>query len=341
MVIINPITYPGYDQLVRDAQGSIFLTSNWAAVLAESYRYIPRYFAEIRNNRIESLIPFMEVNSILTGKRGVSLPFTDYCDPVFRENGRREDLMEYVTAYGKKSGWKFLEFRSGNIFPSEFPPSSFYFGHTLDLFQSEEEIFLHLRDSTRRNIKKAAKEGVYVTLDTSLDSLKEFCRLNCCTRKDHGLPPQPYIFFNKIHEHILAKGLGHIALASYAGKNIAGAIFFHFHETAVYKFGASDRAQQHLRANNLVMWEGIRWYCRNGYRRLSFGRTEPQNDGLLQFKAGWGADDHMITYYRYDLRRDAFVPGVQKLTGMHNKIFGRMPDPLLRLSGNILYRHIG
>jgi lipid II:glycine glycyltransferase (peptidoglycan interpeptide bridge formation enzyme) len=341
MLIINPITYPGYDQLVRDAQGSIFLTSNWAAVLAESYRYTPRYFAEIRNSRLELLLPFMEVNSILTGKRGVSLPFTDFCDPVLPENGRYEDLMAFVTKYGKKSGWKFLEMRSGKMFPSELPPSSFYYTHTLDLSQPEEEIFQGLRDSTGRNIKKAAKEGVHVTLDTSPDSLKEFYRLNCSTRKDHGLPPQPFFFFKKIHEHILSKGLGHIILASYKERRIAGAIFFHFGDLAVYKYGASDRDDQHLRANNLVMWEAIRWYRKNGYHRLSFGRTEPQNDGLLQFKRGWGAKEETMHYYHYNCKEDKLIRKDDRITDIHNKIFRFLPIPILRLTGNLVYRHMG
>jgi len=49
-------------------------------------------------------------------------------------------------------------------------------------------------------------------------------------------------------------------LASHKGKNIASAVYFHFGDKAIYKYGASDRKYQHLRANNLVMWEAIRWF---------------------------------------------------------------------------------
>lgn len=61
-------------------------------------------------------------------------------------------------------------------------------------------------------------------------------------------------------------------LASFKGTIIAGAIYFHFGEKAVYKYGASDVKYQQLRPNNLVMWEAIRLYCQNGYKSFCFGR---------------------------------------------------------------------
>lgn len=339
--IINPLTYPGWDDLVLSSgKGSFFHSSQWARVLHEAYGYNPAYFIESEKNKISVLLPFMEVRSALTGRRGVSLPFTDFCEPLLSEGRWTDYLSAYVIEYGKKAGWKYLEMR-GWPEALDYQASAYYFGHSLDLTRSEEVIFSLCRDSTKRNIKKALKEGVSVKVSTSKESMEHFCRMNFMTRKKHGLPPQPAQFFRKVYEHIIAKGLGIIVLASYRGDAVAGSVFFHFGGKAIYKCGASEYSYQHLRANNLVMWEAISWYRNNGYHSLSFGRTEPQNDGLHQFKAGWGAVEQMINYYRYDLRRDAFVRGEQKITGVHNKIFSRMPNPLLRLSGNLFYRHMG
>ena len=35
----------------------------------------------------------------------------------------------------------------------------------------------------------------------------------------------------------------------------------------------------------------IRWACENGYRELDFGRTDLEQDGLREFKRGWGAEE--------------------------------------------------
>ena len=135
--------------------------------------------------------------------------------------------------------------------------------------------------------------------------------------------------------------MGFIVLASLQGTAIAANVYFTFGDQILYKYGASDRAFQHLRANNLVMWEAIKWGCGHGYRALCFGRTEPDNEGLRQFKAGWGARERLIKYYRYDLRKEAFIkaPGIVK--PLYRKIFSKLPIPVLNMLGGILYRHMG
>ena len=129
-------------------------------------------------------------------------------------------------------------------------------------------------------------------------------------------------------------------LASHKGKNIASAVYFHFGDKAIYKYGASDKRYQNLRANNLVMWEAIRWFSKNGFKEFSFGRTEPENSGLLQFKRGWGTEEKTIRYYKYDLKDNVFVKDRSKPKTSYT-LFKRMPSPLLNLAGAILYRHVG
>lgn len=89
------------------------------------------------------------------------------------------------------------------------------------------------------------------------------------------------------------------------------------------------------------MWEAIRLYRTKGCAGLQFGRTESQSGGLRQFKAGWGTREYQIHYYKYDLRQNAFVKDAMKLTGIHNRIFTMMPLHLLKISGSILYQHMG
>ena len=173
-----------------------------------------------------------------------------------------------------------------------------------------------------------------------MSSLKEFNRLNCITRKLHGLPPQPYHFFEKIYEHIISQKKGFVVLAYYQNKPVAGAVYFHFNGQAIYKYGASDRKFQHLRPNNLVMWEAIKWYAQNGFRSFSFGRTEPENTGLLQFKRGWGAKEKKISYYKYNIKENTFIKEHSKVKSSY-KLFKIMPVPILRLTGKLLYRHVG
>jgi hypothetical protein len=340
--IINPIIYTGWDELVLSHKDySFFHTSHWARVLSESYYYNPLYFTMINNGSLEISIPMMEIISSLTGKRGVSLPFTDYCYAIMPNNMQLQNAFDFLTDYGEKAKWKYIEMRGKLGFSEAIEPSSNYYGHILDLSHHENEIFSHFKNSNKRNIRKSIKEGVEIKICNNVESVKDFYYLNCLTRKMHGLPPQPYYFFKKIFDHIISKNHGTVVLAIYKGQVIAGAVYFHFGNKAVYKYGASDWRYQYLRPNNLVMWKAIQWYCQNGYKSLCFGRTDTDHGGLMQFKNGWGAEIYDIKYYRFDVGRRTYVTAKSQVSGFHNRVFNKMPMPLLKAAGSMLYRHIG
>jgi len=131
-----------------------------------------------------------------------------------------------------------------------------------------------------------------------------------------------------------------VFVARHQGTPIAAAIFFHLGAKAIYKYGASAEAQQHLRGNNLVIWEAIKWYVRHGYTRLDFGRTSLSNQGLRRFKLAWGTQERRIDYVRFDFEQETFVTGADQARGWHNRIFKMLPENLSRLIGAALYRHV-
>ncbi|MCE5265992.1 MAG: GNAT family N-acetyltransferase [Deltaproteobacteria bacterium] len=336
---VDPSGEKDWDEsLARTPGSSFFHTTAWADVLRGSYRYEPLYFVVRQGASMDALLPVMEVDSLLTGKRGVSLPFTDYCEPIATDAGQFRELFAVAIAKGKERGWRHLELRGGEAFLGSAEPSEWHYGHTLDLGKAGIDLF---SDATRRNIRKAEKQGLDVTVSDASDALDEFCRLNALTRRLHGLPPQPRRFFQSVQDRILSRNKGFIVLASLRGTAIAANVYFTFGNRIIYKYGASDRAFQKLRASNLVMWEAIRWGRDRGYESLCLGRTEPGNEGLRKFKIGWGAEERILRYYRYDLRKEAFVRAPDVVRPLHKKIFGRLPIPVLNALGSVLYRHMG
>jgi hypothetical protein len=385
IIIVNPIDYPGWDeQILRLPGATFFHSAAWAKVLADSYGYNPLYFVAHDGGTICGCLPVMEVDSFLTGRRGVSLPFTDFCQPLTANDHQFAALLNRAVDHGRARGWKSLELRGGEEFLTGISPSSSYFLHTLSLQPSTfnlqqvspqpslpfpvcnskslpapfggdavpapnpqpatrnpQQILASFRESTRRNIRKASGSGVSLQIMTTEESVRQFCRLNQVTRRDHGLPPQPHRFFEEVYDHIISKGFGFVVIAFCDERPIAGSIYFHLGRTAIYKYGASHKAWQHLRANNLVMWEAINWYAANGYEMLSFGRTDLHHDGLRQFKMGWGVAEEPLRYYRYSMKTNRFVCDAEKTSEMSGKVVSMVPLPILRAVGAVLYRHIG
>ena len=340
--ILNPIEYPNWDTLLLGNRDfSFFHSSAWAKVLKESYGYDPVYFISIDAGRISLLMPFMNVASPLTGRRGVSLPFTDRCAPFFIRKELLNAAVERVIDYGKKVGWKYIEWRDGDYFSKEPSPWEVYYTHDLNLMRAESELFSSLKDSNRRNINKANREGVSIIIGRSLDSLKSFYRLNCITRRRHGLPPQPFIFFENVFEFVISKGYGIVVSAIHSNNMVAASVFFHFGKKAIFKYGASDMKYQNLRPNNLIMWEAIKWYRNQGHETFNFGRSESDNQGLLHFKRLWGAIESPMKYFRYDCKKKIFLQNHLKARSYAKRYLARAPASLLSIAGRLLYKHIG
>jgi hypothetical protein len=339
---MSPLNHPCWDEYVRgNNEATIFHSAAWARVLAESYGYKPVYFTQVDNGKLTGLIPVMAVKSGLTGRRGVSLPFTDYCDPILPENVDLQDVLGQVIDYAKTCRWRTVEVRDGRGVVPAFEPSYTYYGHKLDLTPGEDKIYANFKDNTKRNIKKAFKAEIQVNLSNSYEAVKQFCQLNWLTRKKHGLPPQPNHFFENLHRHIIFHHRGIVALASCQEKVVAAAIYLHDGDMAIYKYGASHPDYLSIRPNNLVMWEAIRYYANRQYRCLCFGKTDPENLGLRRFKQGWGTEERSIFYFKLDVKNRTFLKEKSALTGIHTKIFHRTPVPILKIIGTLIYRHIG
>src|SRR5664279_4168439 len=269
----------------------------------------------------------------------MALPYTDQCEPLAADAASMRNLIEAAMAFGHMRGWKSVEWRGGRELFPEAPASLAFYGHQLVLEPDADRMFARLESSVRRAVRKAEKSGVTVTVSQSLEAMKVFYSLQCKTRRKHGLPPQPFVFFRNIFEHILSKNLGMIAIASFGQRPIAASVYFQLGARAVYKYGASDEAFQHLRGANVVMWEAIKWHARHGAKTLHLGRTSIGNEGLRRFKLGWGAGEQKIEYAKYDLRKNRYVTQTDEATGWYNRVFNVLPMGLSRLIGAVLYRH--
>lgn len=318
---------------------SIFHRTAWANVLAQTYGFTPLYLSAHCDQKPVAALPLLEIDSWLTGKRGVALPFTDECQTLGCSETFRAPLVAEALRLGRNRGWKYLELRGGENLFNGAAPSIVFYGHRVKLSAATDSLFERFESSVRRALRKSEKNGVRVEFSQTLQATAEYYVLHCQTRKAHGLPPQPFHFFRRIHEHILAPNLGVIVTAKQADQPVASAIFFHHGRTALYKFGASIKAALDLRANNLVMWEAMKWLAARGVEELNFGRTSVHNEGLRRYKLGWGAEEYLINYYRYDLRADAVVPVQDESAGWYNALFRALPVPLARRAGEILYRH--
>jgi hypothetical protein len=89
-----------------------------------------------------------------------------------------------------------------------------------------------------------------------------------------------------------------------------------------------------------MMWAAMRQCATMGASTLHLGRTSLANEGLRRFKLSLGASEETVRYCKYDFSSEGFVRDVDRAEGWFNQIFARLPLPVLRLAGRILYPHL-
>jgi len=316
---------------------SVFHSVRWARALMASYDHNPIFLASVDDNRPRTLLPILEVNSLLKGRRGVSLPFSDEAGMLCFDGDEGRDVFEHALELGRQRRWKYLEVRNHMPCYPQVPACARFVGHEVSLTGGAEVILSRCESSVRRAIRKAEKSKVRTDVFRSLDSVRTYYKLHCQTRRKHGVPPQAFSFFKSIFEYVIKPGGGFVCLAHHEDRPVAAGIFLHHGRVGMYKFGASDEASLHLRGNDLVMWAAMRACSALGCDVFSMGRTAPENGGLRRFKCGFGAQEKQIVYHRYDLRREAFVVESSQTGAWVSRLLRLMPMPVFRGIGRILY----
>jgi hypothetical protein len=339
--VLDPLECAAYDELVAACPDSVLFHSRaWLRVIHDTYGHRPICFVAKSGGAVMAMLPIVEVQSWITGRRGVTLPFADFCPPIANDMATYQIVLAEALKYARERRWKYLEIRGGRELMGEAQASVAYHAHILDLSVRSDELFERFDSPTRRAIRKAEREGVRVEVSSSPQAIETYYAMHCDTRKKHGVPPQPFSFFQNLFCHIISKEGGIVVVAWHQSTPIAAAVFMHHGRQAIYKFGASNSAFLPLRGNNLVQWEAIKWYANKGFSSLHFGRTSFGNDGLRKYKTGWGTKESTLEYFKYSLSKQAYMVDTDRSEGWQTRILSRLPRPLFRLAGRMLYRHL-
>ena len=324
------------DFLGRVDGATLFHHPAWLRLLKDHYRYEFRACCVCEDDgRVVAGLPWARIESRITGRRLVALPFTDACPPLYeRDLGGQlaAGLEEQRLAAGLG-----LEVRAQlDALDGESPHR--YWQHVLALESDADAVERRAKSSIRRGAGKARREGLSVERRTDPEALDAFYRLHLATRRHQGVPTQSKRFIDGLRG-IFEGGHGFVSMVNDSGSPIAAAVFLHFRDHLIYKYGASDRSALARRPNNLLFADVIRWACENGFSKLDFGRTDLDNEGLRGFKRGWGAEELALhyTYVGIAAPDDGHSLPERLLT----PVIRHSPTVVGRAIGAAFYRHFG
>jgi Acetyltransferase (GNAT) domain len=344
---LDPLSDPRWNELSsRHSRASVFHQRAWLEALLHTYGYKPVVFTTSSpSSELKNGLLFCQVNSWLTGRRIVSLPFSDHCEPLCDSTEDMKTLVSHTQAAVTRREWKYLELRPTDEQFGEasqeigLHPVGRYFHHVLDLVPSADDLFRSFdKDSVRRRIKRADQAGLVEKCGNSQELLKEFYSLFVMTRGRHHLPPPPYTWFQNLLE-TQGKAL-EIRVAYKDSAPIAALLTLRFREIGYFKYGCSDFAFKQFGATPWLLWRAIEAAKNAGAQRFDLGRTDHDNAGLLAFKNNWVPAYKELLYWRYPGAAADSKSESWKLK-MAKQMFSHMPQALLVMSGKLVYRHIG
>jgi hypothetical protein len=344
---IDPITDERWAEfVVRHPRASVFHTVGWLRALQCTYGYGPTAFTTSPpRSDLKNGLVFCRIDSWLTGRRLVSLPFSDHCELLCDSAEDADFLIRNLQNALAEQKWKYLELRPIHMNfgqtgdNSDFLAAGKYFLHRLDLSPDLNDVFGSLdRDSVQRRIQRAQKAGLTEKCGRSDELLKDFYALFVITRRRHHLPPIPYAWFNNLIQ-CQDKAL-EIRLAYEDRTAIAAILTLRFRGVVYYKYGCSDVRFNRFGATPWLLWRAIETGKSNGASQFDMGRTQEDNTGLLAFKNRWVRQPERLVYWKFPKSSVVASSDRWKLQ-MAKRIFSHMPDKLLTITGKLIYRHIG
>lgn len=332
--------------LERHPRASIFHSPEWLEALRRTYGYEPVVFTSNREGeQLQDGVVFCKVKSWFVRSRLVSLPFSDHAEPLVSGQSNLTQLLTFLQEGTSEGKWASVELRPPCSLNSSLDWANFRNGqqfvlHSLDLQPSLDSLFRGLsKDSTRRKIRRAEREGLRYEDGRSEALLQKFFRLSVMTRRRKSLPPPPFAWFHNVSECLGERAK--IQVATTRTGELAGAVLsLTYKNTTLFKYGASDARFHNLGTMPSLLWKAIEEAKNAGSTRFDFGRSEIENVGLVRFKDHFGATRSVLTHKVFPAM--SWTAGVSSWQMKFAKtVFSKLPENALILAGKLLYPHIG
>jgi hypothetical protein len=339
---LDPLHDPRWTEfLERHPGASVFHSTGWLEALCRTYRYEPIvYTTSPPTSDLANGLVFCRVDSWLTGRRLVSVPFSDHSQPLADRPEDLERLLGFLESTRTRERWKYIELRPVRAVASSagFRRRDAFFFHRIDLRPPLDALFRACHKScTQRKIRRAERERLAYDAGRSEALLRSFYELLLLTCRRKRLPPQPLAWFRHLIDALGERLTIHVAAKD--GRAVASILTLRFKDSLTYKYGCSDTRYNMLGGMHFLLWKAIEHAKQAGLAELDLGRTDFHTPGLVAFKDRWGATRSEISYLRVSSAPSS--PRTSWAMRLVQPIFARMPDTCLVATGQVLYRHVG
>jgi len=302
-----------WSQFVRNhPKGNIFQTPEMYELYVRTKNYEPILVSVIdnKNNEIYGIL-LAVIQKEHTGFIGkFSSRSIIWGGPLIKNNNR--ELLEMILReYKKIVSDKSIYSQIRNLYKwnnddSVFISNGFnYVDHYdihIDLTKSEDELFMSMSQTRRRNIRKAIKRGINISeIDLNNDDMfKETYSIIRRLYKSIGLPlPNSEFFKNSVQ--VLSKCKYLVGIGAFLKNELIGVRLVLCFNGLIYDWyaGAKDNFIEY-RPNDVLPWAVMKWGMDNGYRTFDFGGAGKPGIpyGVRDYKLKFGGN--LLNFGRFE-----------------------------------------
>jgi len=161
---------------------------------------------------------------------------------------------------------------------------------------SQDDMMMDFEHKVRKNIKKACSAGLEVEIDTTGERLYEFLDVYYDTMKRNSANSN--FFFSENFFRLINNMNGNYAYMHVLdeGKVISSELVIYGTENCYSFLGGTNRDYFHLRPNDLLKYEIIKWAKSKGLKRFILGGGYGEDDGIFKYKKSF-APNGLCNFY--------------------------------------------
>jgi hypothetical protein len=340
--------WPQWDAFVENhPSGTICHTSAWCRAIEETFPHIQNRFValeETHSNQIIAALPTYLLRSWLTGNRLVCAPFASWCDPLVQNPHELQALLHCAAQSVSPSQPPPAELRcrltSAITEGIGLHPATTCLHHTIPLTnRSHDEIWQAVsRTGIRRRIKQAQQSGIQIQQADSPEQITLFHAMLTSTRHRMGLPRIPLKFFTALHHHLGPSRLA-VLIARSNNHPVASVLTTWNQQTFNLDYLGETSPSIPPGTSQLLYWKALELAIQQNCREFSFGRTDPSQTGLAEYKLRWGATEETLKDFHNKPNRPIAPQPQGSGKNLARSILRQLPSPLYNLAGNLFYRH--
>jgi FemAB-related protein (PEP-CTERM system-associated) len=307
----------------------------WRDVFERSFGHEHLYLIARRGDRIDGVLPLVQINSRLFGRTMTSLPFVNYGGVLARSKAGACALRDRAAELARERGCRHVELRH---FGRQFSDLPFRQHKVTMRLPVQPGMWDRIDRKVRNQIRKAEKSQLTIARG-GVELLDEFYAVFRRNMRDLGTPVYSRQLFAEVLGAFPARA--RLLVVRLNSAPVAAGLSYRTGRLVEVPWASSIRDYNSLCPNHLLYWNVIESAVAEGCDLMDFGRSTP-GEGTYKFKEQWGAEP-VALHWEYCLVEGTELPDQSPKNPkfrMAIEAWKRLPLPIANLLGPSIVKRI-